>query len=981
VSHNIGRVVTIPVTRIGPDGPLAPVSPGVWEFSFVPQPALGGGDPRFVILHLTNLTLPGASKVEVDLGYDKDVITSAAGSETWSRPVDPKLGPVVVRFVGAAGGVTLAEYGSGEPWTTTYPPSAAYLESTTNGDVFLHTDPYDPPTFQTWLECGAAFDWQDSACAAGDAVKNETARATGMIVNYHIHDGQTLVSSCSVTLIDTNLVLTARHCVADPNDLEVRSGSVTFDYATECGGAKPAPYAPKFHKVRRKLLSGNWPASMQGDWAILEIDPPPAGPIPRQLRSTNPVNGESVFAVHHPNGAVKKLQSGTIAGSSVSSVSNFDYAGGSSGSALFDSMGRVLGAALSAGGAGPFQCTVGYSPASAVLAALANPPAPTTPYDVVLVMDRSGSMSGPGTSGPGRTKMIEAREAASLFVQLVQTNAGHRIGMVSFSTSASSPPDTPPGAFNPGKQNQLVGPTSPYDGGDIGALVASGMTSIGDGLQKAMAALTGLSSSPNQRAILLMTDGMQNTPPMVASVESMLGNTEVNVVGFGTEAQLDGILMSRLAGDHGGMYTRANDGLELEKFFALSFGNIFEAGSLVDPILTLKAGERQSADLPFDICDEDRITVIVGWNDPAVRLEAVVRTPGGATVAAGPGVAVDQARTWWFTKLELPYQGEREGTWKVHIRRIIGTDREFDRERIAEVKAFISIVPSGGPKMRPILPARRLYTGDRFTPKVALLYPNGTAPYADVKVTIEGSRVSLGELVLRHGLSAPRIVDEPVDAFTATLQSIAAESGGQLPLGSSIVTVPLFDDGIHDDGGMGRDGIYGNPLDDLLKVEGTYVLHAVASYGDGCRGQRESTWSVHVAPGVDPSATGVDVTAGALRPDGTRTGTVRLTPRDKYGNPLGPGRGDRFTVTPQPGSQVTGPVSDNGDGSYNVPVAWPAAAGGPGVVVIQPERDPVPLGPSPVAGQQPWWCQRWLLWLLLLLIGLLVVLLLIAVSR
>jgi Trypsin len=116
-----------------------------------------------------------------------------------------------------------------------------------------------------------------------------------MIVNYHIHDGEPHVSSCSVTLIDTNLVVTARHCVADPTDLEVRSG---------CG---------------------------------------------------------------------------TMTGASVTSVSNFDYAGGSSGSALFDSMGRLLGAALSAGGPGPFQCNVGYCPASAVLTVLANPPEAACP--------------------------------------------------------------------------------------------------------------------------------------------------------------------------------------------------------------------------------------------------------------------------------------------------------------------------------------------------------------------------------------------------------------------------------------------------------------------------------------------------------------------------------------------------------------------------------------------------------------------------
>jgi hypothetical protein len=109
-----------------------------------------------------------------------------------------------------------------------------------------------------------------------------------------------------------------------------------------------------------------------------------------------------------------------------------------------------------------------------------------------------------------------------------------------------------------------------------------------------------------------LTDGKQNTLPKVESVESMLGSTDLSVVGFGTEAQLDGALMSRLAGDHGGMYTRANDGLELEKFFALCFGNIFESGSLMDPILVLKAGEGQTADLPFDVCEEDKVTIVIG---------------------------------------------------------------------------------------------------------------------------------------------------------------------------------------------------------------------------------------------------------------------------------------------------------------------------------------------------------------------------------
>ena len=108
------------------------------------------------MLHLTALDLPGGSRVEVELGYGQDVFTAGAPADVWTRPADPGPGPVVVRYVasGATGGVTLAEYGSGEPWTTTYPTApvdGSWQNSVTNADLFLHTDPYVEPTFQVWL--------------------------------------------------------------------------------------------------------------------------------------------------------------------------------------------------------------------------------------------------------------------------------------------------------------------------------------------------------------------------------------------------------------------------------------------------------------------------------------------------------------------------------------------------------------------------------------------------------------------------------------------------------------------------------------------------------------------------------------------------------------------------------------------------------------------------------------------------------------
>jgi hypothetical protein len=81
---------------------------------------------------------------------------------------------------------------------------------------------------------------------------------------------------------------------------------------------------------------------------------------------------------------------------------------------------------------------------------------------------------------------------------------------------------------------------------------------------------------------------------------------------------------------------------------------------------------------------------------------------------------------------------------------------------------------------------------------------------------------------------------------------------------------------------------------------------------------------------------------------------------------------------PQPGTHITGPVTDNGDGSYSVPVSWdPSAPGAPGVLITQPGRDAVPIVPPGAQPRPRLGCLTWLLLalVLLLLVFLLIVLL------
>jgi hypothetical protein len=896
------------------------------------------GGPRFVILHFDNVNLTGAARLTVELGYGTDVFNQSSGTSFWSRPVDTSVAPIQIRITGGTGSARLLEFGAGEPSVTPGNAPGTPFGSQSNPDPFLHTDPYQEPIFETRLECNAGFAWRNAACALPSipaAVKDRVAAAVGIIVEVH-HDPTVgaHVSSCSGTLIAADLFLTARHCLTDPSGEDVRSASVTFDYAPACDGTRPAGHVTRFFKVIGEVASGSPPNGTNppssSDWVIVRLDAAPGAlPAPLEMRDAALMVGETIFTMHHPNGAVKKTQAGVHDGGS---ISGFDYAGGSSGSALFDVDGKLVGGPLSNGSG----CSVTYAPIASIKAALANPPPPAVPLDVMIVFDRSGSMS---SSAPpaGRTKLREAQDAASLFVQLVREGAGDRLGLVTFSSTASLPTSI---GLAAAKKPELVGPP-PFTTGTIGSISAGGSTSIGAGLGVGLLAFG--SGSANDRAMLLLTDGLQNTAPMVEEIEGFLGATKLNVIGFGSDADIDGPLLSRVARQHGGQFTRAVDGLALRKFFGLAFGNIFETGALGDPEFLLRKDQTESDPHAFSVCGEEHITLILGWDEPSTPLQAHIRTPSGKPISERR-IRPVRGQTWVFWRIPLPHQSERDGTWHFTVDRV--PTGGGDVIPFSNVRYFFLVVCEGGPKLVHLGGPRRVYTGDPVDPLVGLHYRNGTSPHAEVTLTINAPTVALGQLVADAGLLKPATSADAVSGFYATLQSIARRAGGALPVPTSVHTVPLFDDGAHNDGAMEPDGIYNNRLKDLTRAEGTYEFRAVATFGEGCRATREAFWSIHVEPAIDPGRSDVQVVDVTDLPDG-RHGTLVITPRDPYGNPLGPGRGDRVTVSPIPGVVVGGKVKDRGDGSYGVDVVWDeSVTPSPGVLVHQPDRNPVTMTPA-----------------------------------
>jgi hypothetical protein len=923
----------VPLT-IGPGGGTPPTSPNTWAIDFVHTPAPGG--TKLLILHFQNVNLPGANRLEVDLGYDTDVFTSADGGDFWTRPINVHAfasGNVPVRYItsGApAGSAQIDRYGRGERHA-----GQPGHPSFSNSDPFLPDPVYTEPTYDPFWYCVDPPSWENVRCIPGGDIREQVARSVGMIVSVEGNE----VSTCTVTLVDSDKVICAGHC---HTPAEALASSVIFGYETDCAGNRLPGYNPRFHKVRASLKHR---FDSGFDYSLLQLATAPAGIAPIQLRHDLPALGEQVFGIHHPNGAVKKLSQphasfATVTASGAMAVrvpTTFHVSGGSSGSGLFDTAGRIVG--VLSNGAPCSGSQLVYFPTATFLTQIAPAPPPPITRDVMLVIDRSGSMSeGDGT---GRLKIDAAKDAVSLFVQLVRSSTGNRAGLVSFSTAAGPPTFAIAAVTDPNKTALVGGP--PYAGGLVGGLTPGGATSIGEGLDAARAQFPMPGANP--RAMLLLTDGLQNTPRFIADVEPALAGIDVHAIGLGSDSNLDGALLSTLAAAHGGLYTRASSGLALLKFFAQAFGNIFEAGVLLDPEFDLPANQ-SAPPLEFRVCGEERVTAVVGWDRTDANLVVQLRTPGGTVIPAGaPGTESSLGRNWTYLKVPLPQGGERDGVWRVEVLRP-GGGSEFPPPAPA-LRYFVNVIPAGGPKLLREPEGSYVYTGDDISPLLRVRQADGSWPdELEMELTVLRPDAGPGNLLSDAGLGASVVMDgDVIPARQATLQAIETATG-KPAIKYVEEHFTLKDDAANTRGSFEPGGSLGVGLTDFLRVEGNYTFHAKATYGE-CDGSRELVWTVHVDVGIDPGRTDVKTDPLGTGPDGQECQRMTFTPRDKYGNRVGPGRGSDMAISARPGSTLTSPVLDLGNGAYRVDLCWdPASDSPPGIVVGQPGRTPVPIGPT-----------------------------------
>ncbi len=258
-------------------------------------------------------------------------------------------------------------------------------------------------------------------------------------------------------------------------------------------------------------------------------------------------------------------------------------------------------------------------------------------------------------------------QAATNFIQLVQDNNG--VGIVSFDQSAY--PGVPVtrytgGAFDPGRAAAITA---------IANIHPAGATSIGNGLQLARGTLTPVTAY-DQQALIVFTDGLENTPLFIADVMGSI-NSRTYAVGLGTAEQVSTGALTALTNGTGGylllsgpLSPSIDDYFRLTKYVLQILAGVTNNTIVTDPNGYIAPGMKLR--IPFVLNETDIDTTVILLTDlPSPVLNFLIETPAGdlmdpaQATALGHTFAVGANMSYYRFTLPLPVGGApaQTGTW------------------------------------------------------------------------------------------------------------------------------------------------------------------------------------------------------------------------------------------------------------------------------------------------------------------------------
>jgi sugar lactone lactonase YvrE/Mg-chelatase subunit ChlD len=609
------------------------------------------------------------------------------------------------------------------------------------------------------------------------------------------------------------------------------------------------------------------------------------------------------------------------------------------------------------------------------------------PVDVVLVLDRSGSMQ--QSTGP-RTKLDALAEATALFVDLLRPEVGDRLGVVAFDNTIETV--APLVAVS-----DTTGTTRAAIKSSVAALRPGRETSIGGGLERARQLFEDAPARPAATAdarkiLVLVSDGMENAAPYVAGGDpddridlDAFAGVSMYTLGLGHGAEVDLEVLSDLADEFAGRFHLTEDRwLTLPKFFVEVLGDALGEYVALDPEYRLEGDEPTHLTTTLSRADRNA-TVVVYWTDPDDDLTVTLRTPDGGVLAGSSsldGVTHRRGRTYVSYRLDLPLSTVggpvHEGKWEVVVDRSGGGDRTVTFGASVLVRSAIGIDCS--------LDREAPFTGVEGLFTTALTAYGRPVELDAVTLTVDAPAFSRGDLLasladvetggvdeavevlserFRAALDSPlganrrRVDDFPArDRFVERFERLLREDDDMRSLVEDGVSEradtssdyrPAVDAGRlvraleHDDRFDARrqhtlaiadferlDEPRYQVVVPETSLEGAYQFRVVTTaVVDGLELRRECARTITALSRPVPAETDVRVVETVERPDGFVEYTLDVVPRDGVGNRIGPGRSPRVHARAAEGRVSA--VDDRGDGSYRVTTTLPAFSSMPSI--------------------------------------------------
>jgi hypothetical protein len=290
----------------------------------------------------------------------------------------------------------------------------------------------------------------------------------------------------------------------------------------------------------------------------------------------------------------------------------------------------------------------------------------TTDSSVVLVLDRSGSMS--DTANSGLTKHQLLRRAVGVVHELMKP--ADQLGISRFDHEAD-----------------ILLPMTPKSAGLGSTLTGSGLdprgaTSIGAGINVGSGLINGPGATHPNKAMIVLSDGNENYPPLISSLPAGTINQTTYAIGFGLPGQVSDPILSQISANSGGyLLVTGNLTDDLERFtLAKSFIQVLKDATRNQTILDpqghlLWGGPAQ--EIPFLVGDVDVSLDVVALTPLPMALDFQLVAPGGeridpSLVGVEPNVEHHLGVEVTYYRLLLPAltgnpAGTHRGTWKALV--------------------------------------------------------------------------------------------------------------------------------------------------------------------------------------------------------------------------------------------------------------------------------------------------------------------------